>query len=154
MRHAATAFTLWIAGLAPTPATAQATGPGQCYEVQLGAWAPRLALGVDTAFTVPPHRFRVEARTDSGLGRGASLVRALPGAEGPVHSRGRWAVVRPDSVEVLFTTGFSGLVLRVRRNGATWRGIASTFWDFPRPTQTASVSLAPTACPAGESLRQ
>jgi hypothetical protein len=154
MRHATTAVSLLIAGLAPMAATSQATGPGQCYEVQLGMWAPRLAVGADTVFSVPPRRFRVEARADSGLGPGAYAVRALPGAGAPVHSRGRWAVVRADSVEVVFTTGFSGLVLHVRRDGATWRGIASTFWDFPRPTQTASVSLAPTACPADERTRR
>jgi hypothetical protein len=152
MRRVTTVAGLLVAGLGPTWATAQAKGAGQCYEVKLGPWAPPLALGADTAFTIPPHRFSVDAAADSALGRGAYAVRALAGAAGPVHSRGRWAVVRADSVEVLFTTGFSGVVLHIHRDGAVWRGSASTFWDFPRPEQTALVSLASTACPTHDGL--
>jgi hypothetical protein len=152
MRHATIAASLLAAlGVAAGRLTAQAAGPGHCYEVQLGPWAPQLALGADTAFSVPPRRFHVDARPDSTLGRTAYPVRALPGAGGPVHSRGQWSVVRPDSVRVVFTTGFSGVVLQLSQDGTTWVGVASTFWDFPRQEQNAPVTLVPTGCPGAGS---
>jgi predicted amidohydrolase len=129
----------------------QSPGPGQCYEVQLGTWTPPLDLGEDTVFRVPPRRFRVDARPDPMLGPQAYPLRTLAGAAGPVHSRGWWSAVRQDSADIVFTTGFSGLVLHVHRDGGTWRGTASTFWDFPRQRQTAQVTLASTTCPAAQS---
>jgi hypothetical protein len=120
-----------------------------CFRIDLGAWAPPLGLGEDTSFTLPPRRISVAAVADTSrlrFVRGARHVRATEVRPGSVHRDGYWVVGRPDSDEVIFTTGFSGVVLRLRPAGAGWRGVAETFWDFPRQAQRADVKLVPVAC--------
>ena len=129
-------------------------GPAGCFEVAVGQWAPRLALGEDTVFMVPPRRIRVGSRPDSTLRSRAYLVTSLPQAAGPVHRRGAWAPFGADSAELVFTTGFSGIVIRLGAVGSAWRGTAHTFWDFPRAEQTAPAALTPISCGAGPRVRK
>jgi hypothetical protein len=87
-----------------------------------------------------------EDRTLRPFGRGSRGVSELEARPGSVHHRGFWRVIGPDSVQVVFTTGFSGVVLFVHPDGSAWRGVAATFWDFDRQHQYAPVLLTPLSC--------
>ena len=123
----------------------------QCYDIDLGAWAPRMKLGEDSALILPPRRISV-APNETGAWRPivefARDVRAIENRPGSKHHRGYWRTLPDDSAEVVFTTGFSGVRLSVHRVGANWRGVGETFWDFDRPTQRAQVALVYTTCPS------
>ncbi len=130
----------------PGDSGAGAVPVGACFAVHLGSWVPARAWGGDSIYTMPPRGFRVATRRGGTVRADRYALRALAGAAGPVLDRGEWVAISPDSAQVLFGTGFSGVLLTVRRYGAGWRGIASPFWDFPRTRQTAPVTLTRVAC--------
>lgn len=123
----------------------------QCYDIHLGAWTPRMKLGDDSAFVLPPRRISV-APNETGAWRPivelARDVRAIENRPGSMHHRGYWRRLPDDSAQVVFTTGFSGVRLSVHRAGDNWRGVAETFWDFDRASQRAPVTLVYRACPS------
>jgi hypothetical protein len=52
------------------------------------------------------------------------------------------------SIEVVWTTGFSGLVMGLTINGEELKGKAKTHWDFRRKQQTADVVARKVECQA------
>jgi hypothetical protein len=62
-----------------------------------------------------------------------------------VHGPGTWQYWG-DVIKVAWSTGFSGLTMQLSSARDTLTGTASTFWDFPRPTQTARVRGSPIPC--------
>jgi hypothetical protein len=154
-------LSLIAAAAAPLGAQARSGGPSRagnlgsanCYRIELGPWTPRGDLGEDSIFTFPPRRIAIRGRPDSATAADSSesirpgrVARALERRPGSVHSDGGWHVIRKDSVELIYTTGFSGVVLYLRPEGTGWRGVAETFWDFPRGTQRADAVLTRTTC--------
>jgi hypothetical protein len=143
-----------VLGLVPPSALNQRLtnaiqAPPTCYDIRLGDWTPRLKLGEDTAYVLPPRRISV-APNETGAWRPlvelAHDVRAVVPRPGSQHRRGYWRTLPADSAEVVFTTGFSGVRFFVHRDGDNWRGVAETFWDFDRPSQHAPVTLTRASC--------
>jgi len=115
----------------------------RCYELSLASWTPRLDLSLDTIFSTPPMMVRFTRIHNEWFAEEGELsFRVLPanGAEMSVHGPGFWTPVpRTDSVSIVWSTGFSGLTMRLAVAADGLRGQAETFWDFPRPHQTAQV---------------
>jgi hypothetical protein len=127
----------------------------------MGAWAPQLMLGGDERIVTPPSRVLI----DSTIGtrpyeRRNLLLRPAPGAAPSVHRYSWWNMGRGDSIQLRWTTGFSGVNMSLAQEGDTLRGIAETTWDFDRQVQQADVTMWRVACDAaaptlaGDSLRR
>jgi hypothetical protein len=71
---------------------------------------------------------------------------SAPGAPAAVHPAAYWLPVSADSVEVVWESGFSGVVMRLATRGAELRGRAETFSDSGRPRQTSAVTARRIAC--------
>jgi len=140
---------LSVLAAASSQAPTRTPAPGaRCYSLTLGRWTPTVEMGEDTIFMVPPRRFRVDSTPDPDLraraGSRAYLVRALDAP--PIHTHGSWQWVRPDSVELLFSDGYSGLALTLYVRGDSLVGTAETFWDFPRTRQSARAMVREISC--------
>ena len=127
----------------------------------MGAWRPALMLGPDERIVTPPSRILI----DSTIGtrpyeRRNLLLRPAPGATPSVHRYSWWNMGRADSIQLRWTTGFSGVNMSLDHQGDTLRGIAETTWDFDRQVQTADVTMLRVRCDAaapvlaGDSLRR
>ncbi len=104
-------------------------------------------LGEDTIFSTPPSRIEV-LPTKGAKGfesRGWRVVPA-PGTTRSVHGFAYLTPLKADSVRIAWSTGFSGLTLRLAIKGDSLGGQAETFWDFDRPHQTANATLTRVAC--------
>ena len=132
-----------------------------CWELRMGAWRPALMLGPDERIVTPPSRVLI----DSTIGtrpyeRRNLLLRPAPGATPSVHRYSWWNMGRADSIQLRWTTGFSGVNMSLDHEGDTLRGTAETTWDFERQVQHADVTMWRVACDAaapvlaGDSLRR
>lgn len=122
-----------------------------CFDLSLAPWKPNLGLGEDTIFSTPPITVRFSRVKSFGFGsyNGRLSFRVLPtnGAKMSVHGPGFWTPIRgTDSLSIVWTTGFSGLTMKLAVTRDTLRGVAETFWDFPRPEQTSQVTGIRTLC--------
>lgn len=122
-----------------------------CFDLSLAPWQPNLGLREDTIFSTPPMNVRFSRVKSFGFGSydGRLSFRVLPakGASMSVHGPGFWTPIRgADSVSIVWTTGFSGLTMDLAVTRDTLRGVAETFWDFPRPRQTSQVTGIRTPC--------
>lgn len=146
--------------VAPTPLASWPDVVG-CWELRMGAWSPTLTLGPDERIVTPPSRVLI----DSTIGtrpyeRRNLLLRPAPGATPSVHRYSWWNMGRADSIQLRWTTGFSGVNMSLEHEGDTLRGVAETTWDFDRQVQRADVTMWRVACDAaapvlaGDSLRR
>lgn len=146
--------------VAPTPLASWPDVVG-CWELRMGAWAPALMLGADERVITPPSRVLL----DSAVGtrpyeRRNLLLRPAPGATPSMHRYSWWNMGRADSIELRWTTGFSGVNMSLSHEGDTLRGLAETTWDFDRQVQHANVTMWRVRCDAdapvlaGDSLRR
>jgi hypothetical protein len=125
-----------------------------CYDTHLGTWAPSLAIGGDIVYMTPPARVRLwsqfspERRWDS-----AYAVTPIGSLESRAHKFGIYRVVNRDSIEVTFSNGLSGVTLALGARHDSLVGVATSFWDFPRPSQSAAVLLVKRPCPSPETGR-
>ena len=143
-------FTLFVLLIAVVELHAQDSlpkGVAGCWAVSLGLWQPRMNLGEDTIYSTPPSRIEiVPTKGTEGFERRGWRVVPAPGTNRSVH---RFAYMMPlttDSVRIAWTTGFSGLTMRLEVKGDSLRGKAQTFWDFDRAHQTADATLTRVAC--------
>ena len=121
-----------------------------CWELRMGAWSPTLMLGADERIITPPSRVLI----DSTIGtrpyeRRNLLLRPAPGAAPSVHRYSWWNMGRADSIQLRWTTGFSGVNMSLSHEADTLRGIAETTWDFDRQVQHADVTMWRVRCEAG-----
>ena len=146
--------------VAPSPLASWPDVVG-CWELRMGAWRPALMLGPDERIVTPPSRVLI----DSTIGtrpyeRRNLLLRPAPGATPSVHRYSWWNMGRADSIQLRWTTGFSGVNMSLDHEGDTLRGVAETTWDFERQVQHADVTMWRVACDAaapvlaGDSLRR
>jgi hypothetical protein len=132
-------------------AMAQALGrselAGACYDLSLGPWHPAQELREDSIYIAPPSRVRFDtARIERWRSEGFAL-RPAPGALPSVHRHAFWRSVG-DSVELLWSTGFSGLRMTLGGRPGELRGRARTFWDFGRTPTTADATARRVPCDA------
>jgi hypothetical protein len=136
-----------LVGAQEQPKLAEPENIQGCYELTLSAWRPNLNLGEDAVFLTPPHRIQLFAeRGTQGWESGGYVVKPAPGAEASIHRGSYWLPKSSHSIEIVWTTGFSGLVMALKIEGADLRGEAKSFWDFPRGRQTAAVAARKVEC--------
>jgi hypothetical protein len=119
-----------------------------CYELKMSPWFPEMRLGDDEEFITPPARIQLftEKGTDGAESNGY-LVRPAPGAQPSVHRATYWVPKGRRGLEIVFTTGLSGLVMSLKTADAeTLHGRATTFWDFDRRKQVAEVMAHRVPC--------
>jgi len=121
--------------------------PSGCYSLLVTDYSPAMNLGEDKMFVDLPARIAVGEEPVHGL---ADRWRVSPGPNTPskivTMMRGWWEHAEGGRVRIVWTNGFSGVSVLLGLDGDTWRGQATTFWDFPRPEQTARVELRATPC--------
>jgi hypothetical protein len=118
-----------------------------CYDLGALSWKPDLKLGEDEVFITPPQRIQLLAEPGSvGFEKNGYLVRPAPGFPNSIHRASYWNSTGPRTIEVVFTTGTSGLSMKLKVEGETLRGEAKTHWDFLRGKQTAQVNARKTEC--------
>jgi hypothetical protein len=113
-----------------------------CYDIVLGQWDR-------PADDVPPLPLRVALRPDTGshvLESGRRLVRALPDSSSSFFRWSWWEPVGVDSVALVFSTGFTGVHMRLRRTGGGATGEARTFVDYLADPSVASAELRRVGC--------
>ena len=121
-----------------------------CYELQLGSWTP-----LKEPIHVPPRVIRL----DSGqlwipglAGRPAPDIPSINAAR--ARGGGRdvfqwWRRVEPDSLEILWSSGYEGtrLLLQVRGDSVSGRAVAFVHHGWKPPFPTAPVSGWRVPCP-------
>ncbi len=116
-----------------------------CYELNLGRWWP-WGMGEDTRFATPPSRVELRLqRGRDGFEQNGLLIRTIP--SDPASRRSSfWLPQGNNGLDLIWTTGFSGVSLRLTRHGKELRGWAHAFFDFPRPPHVAHVTARPINC--------
>lgn len=118
-----------------------------CYELTMSVWRPDLNLGEDEEFITPPHRIQLFAeRGTEGWEKEGYLVRPAPGARASIHRGSYWLPKGKRSIEIVWTTGLSGLTMELKVDGDVLRGKAKSHWDFARKQQTADVVARKVEC--------
>lgn len=119
---------------------------GVCFDVEHGEWSPALELGEDSIYLGLPSRVRFDE--EAARGRASSDAFSLevaPGALPSVHEIRQWST-SGDSIDVVWSNGFSGVRGSFRRAEGTLHGMVRSFWDFGRTSQSAPARLIPVAC--------
>jgi len=119
-----------------------------CYDLTLSPWFPEMKLGEDEEFITPPTRIQLFAeRGTDFLETNGYIVRPAPGVKPSIHRSSYWMPKRSKSIEIVWTTGLSGLTMVLKTSDAeVLHGKAQTFWDFDRKKQTAEVVARRVEC--------
>ena len=116
-----------------------------CFSAHRGSWTPALALEDDSVYTKIPDTFRLLSDTLPPLA-GLSGRHKVIGTASPYVLNNYWYSPSSDSVSVVWTNGSSGVALDFAVGRDTMMATARTFWDFPRPSQEATVLLLRRRC--------
>jgi hypothetical protein len=125
----------------PPPTDARFTA---CYKLTLSPWTPDLNLGEDAVFVTPPTTIELTGTAE----RGGFLVKPALGAAQSIHSTAYWRPLPKAQIRIVWTTGFSGLTMILKREDSSLVGTAETFWDFARRIQKAKVRADEVPCDA------
>jgi hypothetical protein len=119
-----------------------------CYELTMSRWVPDMKWGDDEAFITPPRRIQLFAeRGTEGFETNGYLVRPAPGTKPSIHRGSYWIPKGSKKLQIVWSTGFSGLVMELKTSDAeVLRGKATTSWDFNRTKQTAEVTARRIPC--------
>ena len=110
-----------------------------CYEIGKLEWHPKFE-GEDLVFITPPERIQILAeRGTFGREKDEYLVRPAPGFPNSIHRYSFWRPTGSHSLEIVWSTGLSGLTMRLKVDRDTLKGKAKPFWDFPSRGPTARV---------------
>ncbi len=129
-----------------------------CYQVNVGHWWP-WSFGEDTVFVTPPSRIRLlSQRGTEGFESNGFVIRVLPPDTVAMHGIRRvwsyWRVKSAKDVELVWTDGLTGVVLRLHKRGNDLRGRAHPHFDFPHfIPRTAHVTAQRKACDQPENAR-
>jgi hypothetical protein len=129
---------------AERPTAAQIAG---CYQLEIEPWQPALNLGRDIDFITPPDQVNLTLeKPEHEWRKGSLLVRQVAESRGSIHTSGEWQVSKSGKIEILWTTGFSGLTMDLASVRTGLEGRAKTFWDSHRTPQTAKVHGKRVSC--------
>jgi hypothetical protein len=105
-----------------------------CYELKLGRWWP-WGYGEDTPFVTPPKSVRLlPERGTEGFEQYGFLLRAIPRKGKPADGRGGWSYWSVDSanrVYLMWNDGFTGVTLKLEKDGKDLHGWAHPHFDSP-----------------------
>lgn len=156
-RPAWTIAPLLAAALGTAPLTAQepTTELTGCHDIVVGDWyvllygeegpeAPLMHQRGDSLHFELPSRIEFAGpRWDT---EPPTLIVVPPGALPSIHYN-KIASLAGHSLRMSFSTGYSGLVIRLARSGEGWSGIATTFVDYSGEQVNArTVKLIPASC--------
>ncbi len=121
-----------------------------CYQLTLGRWWP-WAFGEDTKYVTPPSPVQLLSdRGTEGFEQNGFLLRAIPTDKHTTYVRGGpsyWQVRSTNQIDLIWTDGFTGVTLKLKKQGDDLRGWAYPHFDavklIPR---TARVVARPIAC--------
>ena len=113
-----------------------------CWTVTMSTYAPPMVLRGDSVYSKPPRRIELDSMRGAGpFARDGWALSPARGVPLSVHRFSYFHPIAGDSLELVWTSGFSGLTIRAAISADTLRGVARTFWDFGRPEQLAPVVL-------------
>ena len=129
--------------LSPTVAQRDKSGANQqdltepflgCYELNLGRWWP-WGFGGDDPLVTPPKNIQLlPERGTEGFERDGFLIRAVPGMK-TAGGRGRpsyWRVDSANRVYLMWNDGFTGVTLKLEKDGKQLHGWAHPHFDSPQ----------------------
>jgi hypothetical protein len=116
--------------------------PEGCYDLLVGPWN-----GVaDEVLLLPPAiELRAELGTDV-LERDRRLVRPFPDTGNRSYRWSWWEPIEADSIRLIWSTGFTGIEMRLARRSDGYLGRAENFLDYPGNIAQAEASLGRRAC--------
>jgi hypothetical protein len=121
-----------------------------CYQLTVGRWWP-WAFGEDTQFVTLPSRIQLQSlRGTEGFGQNGFLLRAIPTNARATYVRGGpsyWQVESTNRIDLIWTDGFTGVTLKLEKEGHELRGWAHPHFDAAKLIpRTARVIARPVAC--------
>lgn len=103
----------------------------RCYELRIGDWTPPSGQKLDVTHTPPPivqlDTHRVEHGVDQTRHRLAPDISALSQRGSLTPS---WTRLAPDSLQLLWSSGYEGVFVTVAVRGDSVSGSARTFTDY------------------------
>jgi hypothetical protein len=117
-----------------------------CYQLSLGRWWP-WGFGEDNHFVTPPERVELLTKQGTeGWERGHLLLRALPNTSGRKGSS-FWEVQDDNRIDLVWTDGFTGVTIDLRKEGNKFKGKAHPHFDsFILIQRIAYVKMQKIAC--------
>lgn len=146
----------WIAGLMMVVAACTSTTESRrgdegesdlaavgCYSLALEAWDPPL----DQALPALPGVVELKAELGTNvLEADRRLARPNPDDGIGVYAFSWWEPLRGDSVSMVWSTGFEGVALRLKREDQGLRGYAEPFFDRPGQQSKAKARMERVEC--------
>ena len=123
-----------------------------CYELTLGRWWP-WSFGEDTKYVTPPSRVQLfRERGTEGFEQNGFLLRAMSANKSAKPARGGpsyWQLISSNRIDVTWTDGFTGVMLKLEKEGNDLHGWARPHFDAPKfIPRTAHVIARRIACDA------
>ena len=122
-----------------------------CYHLELSTWKPDLHLAIaEMKYITPPSRIELSLeheRNEFDLKNDDFQIYPATPTEASIHKLTGWRVNQNRFLDLYWSTGFSGLSMRLHQDKDFLKGKAYTFWDFGRTQQTADVIANPIPCP-------
>ena len=105
-------------------------------------------MGEDTPLVTPPSRIGLKlARGSNGFEKDELLIRQIPAAK-DLRGSAFWVPGDSGKVLLVWTNGFSGVSLKLTKNGNALKGWAHAHFDVPiRPPHVAHVTAEFISCP-------
>ena len=88
---------------------------------------------------------RPETGTD-GLENDRRLLRPSPDTQNRSYRWSFWEPIEADSVRLVWSTGFTGIEMRLARRSDGYSGRAENFLDYPGNTARAQATLTRRTC--------
>jgi hypothetical protein len=129
-----------------------------CYELTLGRWWP-WSFGEETKYVTPPNRVQLlPERGKIGFEQDGFLLRAMAANKDTKSARGGpsyWQVKSSNRIDLTWTDGFTGVSLRLEKDGNDLHGWAHPHFDAPKfVPRTTHVIARRIACDAAQPKTQ
>lgn len=125
------------------PIAATARPVAGCYRLEISPLS-----GAPLPVAPLPDTVRLfEARGVAALEDGRALLRAWPDSLRTAYRWSWWEIAKPDTLTLVFTTGFDGARIALRPTSHGFGGLVFSFSDVdPAPPSGALARLRPVAC--------
>ena len=119
-----------------------------CWKLEVGTFRVTDSIHVDAGQTTLPPFIQFDTVPGRGLFRPTGLlVRALPDRTSSQYRTGYFTFPHPDTVQVDWTNGFTGMMLTFPSDTVVMRGRADAWTDYGG-AEWAPVTIRRTVCPS------